>query len=235
MQWKAFQIPPACIHLVFSSRVQSRFLHCNESPFLCSSLCSVSVPFTLHNLSAFQEPSLVTLLNDLQLGLLLIFLMTEIWKHLEFYQESHRNDIVSFQGHHVKRFMISICQTRLSIRIISSRLLHFISSLLLFNPLFSGFIVHQSIKTALVRDTINPLVIQWKRDILPFYSWTTFSQSTAKNPHTFHASSQLLMQSHTFLTDNFSDCFPSCSWPSLIFPHSLCMWYWFLLCDTDSF
>lgn len=155
--------------------------------------------------------------------------MTEILKRLEFYQESHRNDIVSFQGHHVKRFMISICHTRLSRRIISSRWLYFISSPLLFNPLFSGFIVHQSIKTPLVKDTINPLVFQCKRNILPFlFSWTTCSQRTAKNSHIFHASSRLLMQSHTFLTSNFSDCFPSCSWPRLVFHRSLYMGYWFL-------
>lgn len=101
--------------------------------------------------------------------------------------------------------MISICQTRLSIRIISSHWLHFISPSLLFNLLFSGFIVHPSIKTALAKDTINPLVIQSKKIILPF--WTTCSQKAAKNPHTFHACIRLLAQCYTFLTvTNFSEC-----------------------------
>lgn len=103
--------------------------------------------------------------------------------------------------------MISICQTRLSIRIISSHWLHFISPSLLFNLLFSGFTVHQSIKTALAKDTINPLVIHCKRIILPFCSWTMCSQKAAKNPHTFHACIQLLAQCFTFLTvANFSEC-----------------------------
>lgn len=159
----------------------------------------------------------------------IFFFLTEIWKLLGFYQESLRDDIVPFQGHHVKRFMISICQTRLSVRIISPCRLHFISSPLLFNSLFSGFIVHQSIKTSLVKDTINPLVIQCKRNILPFYSWTMCSQRAAKNSPTFHAFSQLLMQCHTFLTGNFSYCFPLCPWPGLIFHHSLYVWYWFHL------
>lgn len=103
--------------------------------------------------------------------------------------------------------MISICQTRLSIRIISSHWLHFISPSLLFNLLFSGFTVHQSIKTALAKDTINPLVIHCKSIILPFCSWTMCSQKAAKNPHTFHACIQLLTQCYTFLTvANFSEC-----------------------------
>lgn len=58
--------------------------------------------------------------------------------------------------------------------LISSLWPHFISFLLLCDPLFSGFTPCQCSETALIKDTKNSLVVWFKRNFLVLYSWTTW-------------------------------------------------------------